>query len=117
MNNEPTAEEEIAALIAALPPAPEAWVRRAERLADASQTSSALPEPEPASLQEHPLTRAEVDATIALMESALAMLVEPEVEAHGQGLLGRVSQARSQLESALELLRRRRGSDPGDGSV
>ena len=52
--------------------------------------------------QDIPLTRAEVDAAIELLENALAMLEEPEVEAHGQGLPGRVSRARRELEDALE---------------
>lgn len=113
MTDEPTPEEHLATLIAALPPAPQAWVRRAQHLADAPHT----PGPESTvsgatQSRDAPLTREEVDAAIALLENALAVLEEPEVEAHGQGLPARVSRARSELEDALELMRRRRGELP-----
>lgn len=113
MTDEPTPEEHLATLIAALPPAPEAWVRRAHQLADAPHTHDPdATGPGATDSRDTPLTQAEVDAAIALLENALAMLEEPEVEAHGQGVPARVSRARSELEDALELLRRRRGDAP-----
>jgi hypothetical protein len=110
MTNKPTPEERLATLIAALPPAPEAWVRRAQEIAEAPHTPDAGPGA--ADSRDISLTRAEIDAAIAMLENALTMLEVPEVEVHGQGLPSRVSRARSELESALELMRRRRGDQP-----